>query len=49
MSEPETGDGTTTITWTDSSSEESESYAIYSSGEFSINDHFWGRSVRRGQ
>jgi len=33
MSEPETGSGTTTITWTDSVSEESESYAIYSSGE----------------
>ena len=42
MSEPETGDGTTTITWTDSSSEESESYAIYSSGEFFNNTTTFG-------
>ena len=42
MSEPETGDGTTTITWTDSSSEEFESYAIYSSGEVFNNTTTFG-------
>ena len=42
VSEPDSGDGTTTITWTDSAAEEFESYAVYSSGAFFNNTTTFG-------
>ena len=41
MSNTQTGSGTTTITWTDVSGEENESYAVYTSGQsFDSTDQF---------